>query len=66
MEPARRAILARALEIVGTRELLAKRFNVRPTVVDAWLSGATPIPEAVFLTAVDIVQPRLPDEDTPP
>lgn len=66
MESARRATLARALEIVGTRELLAKRFNVRPTVVDTWLSGSTPIPESVFLAAVDTLQPRLSEEDTAP
>jgi DNA-binding transcriptional regulator YdaS (Cro superfamily) len=49
------AVLARAAEMTGGREELARRLGVRPQLLDSWLAGATPIPEAVFLKAVDLV-----------
>lgn len=41
-------------------ERLRKRLNVAPAVLAAWLAGERPIPEAVFLSAVDILQEREP------
>ena len=57
--------MLRALNIVGTRERLAERLEVRPVVLDGWLSGGVPVPEAIFLRAVDIVQgsPSAPSSD---
>ena len=65
METARRAVMLRALDIVGSREALAERLGVRPVVLDGWLSGGVPVPEAIFLRAVDIVQgsPAAPRSD---
>lgn len=55
MQNGRLAVLARAVELVGGREELARRLEVRPQLLDSWLAGATPIPETVFLKAVDVV-----------
>ncbi len=54
-DDSRRRILARALEIVGDREELARRLHTRPILLDAWLAGVTAISERIFLQAVDIV-----------
>lgn len=47
--------LIRPLELAGGREALARQLDLRPQLLDSWLAGATPIPEAVFLKAVDLV-----------
>ena len=56
MGKARQAVLLRALDILGDREGLSRAIRVRPVVLDGWLSGEIPIPEAAFLKAADIVQ----------
>jgi hypothetical protein len=54
----RKRILARALQITGSREALAQRLNVDPAQLDMWLSGRVPVPERVLLGAVDIILPE--------
>ena len=48
-------ILQRALEIVGSHEDLSRLLQVRPVPLATWLGGVTPVPDDVFLKAVDIV-----------
>lgn len=48
-------ILQRALEIVGSREDLARLLQVRQVPLATWLNGVTPLPDDIFLRAVDIV-----------
>lgn len=56
MGNARQAVLLRALDILGNRERLCRAIGGRPVVLDGWLGGEVPIPEAAFLKAVDIIQ----------
>ena len=37
---------------------LRQHLNVPPAILAAWLAGERPIPEAVFLSAVDVLQER--------
>lgn len=53
---ARRAVLVRALQIIGAQEELARRLKVRPALLYSWLAGETPIPQAVYMKAIDIVE----------
>lgn len=55
MEEGRRAILRRAVAIVGDRAVFARQAQVRPIILDGYLAGPAPIPEKVFLHAVDII-----------
>jgi DNA-binding transcriptional regulator YdaS (Cro superfamily) len=48
-------ILQRALEIVGSHEDLARLLQVRQVPLATWLGGVTPVPDDIFLRAVDIV-----------
>ena len=41
-------------------ERLRRRLKVPAAALSAWLKRDRPIPEAVFLTAVDIIQEREP------
>ena len=47
--------LQRALEFVGSRERLAARLAISHEELDDYLSGRRPIPNEVFLAALDIV-----------
>jgi hypothetical protein len=47
--------LRRALEIAGSPERLAAALNLRLAELQAYLSGARPVPQAVYLMALDIV-----------
>lgn len=47
--------LARAAVLSGGREALAKKLNVSPDQLDAWIAGADEAPAAVFLLAVDLL-----------
>jgi hypothetical protein len=58
-------ILQRALEIIGSREDLARRLKARPIQLATWLGGLSPVPDDVFLKAVDIVLHEVPDADGP-
>lgn len=44
-----------ALEIVVTKERLAAVLNVPREELDAYLAGSKPLPNQVFLDALDIV-----------
>jgi hypothetical protein len=48
-------ILQRALEIVGSHEDLARLLQVRQVPLATWLGGVIPVPDDIFLKAVDIV-----------
>jgi hypothetical protein len=48
-------ILQRALRIVGSHEDLARLLQVRQIPLAIWLGGVTPVPDDIFLKAVDIV-----------
>lgn len=47
--------LARALEIVGSREELAKQLSTTLEELEAWLSGKVALPPRAFHGALDIV-----------
>lgn len=50
--------LRRALELVGTRELLAAKLSISEKDLDDYLAGQRPIPNEVFLAALDVVAGR--------
>jgi hypothetical protein len=58
-------ILQRALQIVGSHEDLARRLNAREAQLATWLGGLSPVPDDVFLKAVDIVLYEVPQADGP-
>jgi hypothetical protein len=47
--------LHRACEQLGGLGPLARTLKVRPLRLMEWLDGVTPVPEEIFLAAVDIV-----------
>ncbi len=47
--------IRRAAEIVGTVEKLGVALGVRVEDLAGWMEGMNPIPQDVFLKAVDIV-----------
>ena len=47
--------LQRALEIVATKEQLAKALEVSVADLEAYLQGTQPIPNRAFMKALDIV-----------
>lgn len=49
--------LDRAARTVG-EEALSRRLKVSAATLSAWLTRARPIPQGVFLTAVDLLQER--------
>ena len=58
VEDTKSRILLRALEILGSREDLARTLKVRPVQLGAWLSGIATVPDEVFLNVVDLVLNR--------
>jgi len=48
-------VLRRAVEIAGGEARLAARLEVSPSRLSVWLSAQAPLPQAVFLRAVDVV-----------
>jgi len=57
----RQALYISALQGAAKRlgeERLRQSLNVRPATLSAWLAGKRPIPQAVFLRAVDVLQER--------
>lgn len=50
-----RSVLRYAESIAGGPAALAARLNVAPIHINAWLSGASPISDAVFLRLVDVI-----------
>lgn len=55
MSNVRARTLRRAADIVGGVEVLAAQLDVRSEDLANWLAGTEPVPEDVFLGAVDIV-----------
>ena len=55
MDGAHVRTLQRALEIVVTKERLAGELNVPIEDLDEYLAGTKPLPNQVFLDALDIV-----------
>ena len=55
MDGAHSRTLARALEIVVSKEALADALGVRLEDLEGYLAGAKPVPQRVFLDAIDIV-----------
>jgi hypothetical protein len=47
--------LHRACQKAGGVAQLAQRLGVAPAAVLQWLSGTSPVPQHIFLKAVDIV-----------
>ena len=58
MDGAHKRTLERALGIVVRKERLAAALAVTMPELEAYLSGEKPLPERVFLTALDIVATR--------
>ena len=56
-------VLRRAADKVGGLEQLARALGIRPNVLMHYVEGREPVPEEVYLRAVDIV---LGDPDNPP
>ncbi|HXJ53209.1 MAG TPA: hypothetical protein VNH16_17605 [Burkholderiales bacterium] len=57
----RQALYVSALQSAAKRlgeERLRERLNVPPATLCEWLAGERPIPEAVFLRTVDVLQER--------
>jgi DNA-binding transcriptional regulator YdaS (Cro superfamily) len=50
-----RSTMTYAVSIAGSEQRLAERLSVRPPTLVNWLAGIEPIPNDVFLLAVDIV-----------
>jgi hypothetical protein len=48
-------VLKRVVEIEGSEPALARRLKVRSSHLSIWLTGSEPVPEPVFLRAVDII-----------
>ena len=55
MDGAHQRTIQRALEIVATKEQLADALKVQLPELEAYLSGAKPLPPQVFFDALDIV-----------
>jgi hypothetical protein len=55
MDGAHARTLQMALEIVVTKERLATALDVPKEELDAYLAGTKPLPNQVFLDALDIV-----------
>ena len=53
-------VLRRVVTIEGSELAVARRLKVRSSYVSAWLTGSQPIPEAVFMQAVEIILDEAP------
>ena len=47
--------LRRAIDALGTAEQLAQVMGVTAAMVAQWLSGERPVPQGVYLKALDLV-----------
>ena len=47
--------LRRAVEVVGSAEALAETLGASPESVTAWLVGEQPVPNYIYLRALDLV-----------
>jgi hypothetical protein len=55
MDGAHRRTLERALQVVQTKERLAVALDVPLEELETYLIGEKPLPNQVFITALDIV-----------
>jgi hypothetical protein len=60
-----RRVLARAAVLLGGVCALGERLEVTQRQLGDYLTGALPIPDALFLAAIDIVLEELPDPSRP-
>jgi hypothetical protein len=58
--------LHRACEKLGGVKVLAGHLKVPPMAVIRWLDGASPVPQSVFLAAVDTILSGIPDRRRSP
>ena len=66
---AAKVVLDKAASLVGGRRNLARHLGVAQAELANYIDGATPVPEDIYLTAVDIVlgplEPLQPDVPRP-
>ena len=60
-----RRVLARAAVLLGGVDRLAGRLNLTQRELGEFLTGGVPVPDALFLAAIDIVLEDLPDPRAP-
>jgi hypothetical protein len=59
--------LRRAARLLGGVDALARELKVSTWRLEAWLNGQEPVPDDVFLRAVDLIEDSKPDgNDTKP
>jgi hypothetical protein len=63
MDGAHSRTLARALEIVVTKDALAAALRIPLEELENYLGGRKPVPQRVFLDAIDIVAGRVSKQD---
>ena len=58
----RRRLLEHAVKLVGGVDQLAEKLAISPRLVEHYLSGASAIPDALFVRLVDVLaEHRRPD-----
>lgn len=60
-----RRVLARAAVLLGGVSALGDRLDLAQRQLTDYLTGAEPIPDELFLAAIDIVLEELPDSRSP-
>ena len=55
--------LRRAARLAGGVDALARALKVSTWKLEAWLNGHEPVPDEVFLRAVDLIEDRKGDGD---
>ena len=63
---ARQRLLEQAAARLGGAEILAKKLGVTHRAMKLYLSGATPLPDALFLKLVDLLSEQWPSEGPRP
>lgn len=61
-----RRVLARAAVQAGSVAALAGRLKVAERLLAAYITGTRPVPEALFLAALDIMLEHLPEARVAP
>jgi hypothetical protein len=61
---ARRVLARAALQIGGMAEL-ARRLEMSPTLLRHYIEGSEPVPDRLFLAAIDVVLEELPSPRKP-
>ena len=60
-----RRVLARAAVLLGGVSALGERLELAQRQLTDYLTGAEPIPDELFLAAIDIVLEELPESRSP-